>query len=53
MAAEVMRAGLAGLAIWGSDHADVPREQIVGTALNVLWIGLDRVRQGETWSASS
>lgn len=53
MAAEVMRAGLAGLAIWWSDHPDVPREQIVGTALNVLWIGLDRVRQGETWSASS
>ena len=53
MAAEVMRAGLAGLAIWWSDHPAVPREEIVGTALNVLWIGLDRVRQGETWSASS
>jgi AcrR family transcriptional regulator len=49
MAAEVMRAGLAGLAIWWSDHPDVPREQIVATALDVLWVGLERVRQGETW----
>jgi AcrR family transcriptional regulator len=49
MAAEVMRAGLAGLAIWWSDHPEVPREQIVATAVNVLWIGLERVRRGESW----
>jgi AcrR family transcriptional regulator len=52
MAAEVMRAGLAGLAIWWSDHPDVPREQIVATALNVLWVGLERVRQGEAWDGT-
>jgi AcrR family transcriptional regulator len=50
MAAEIMRAGLAGLAIWWSDHPEVPREQIVSTALNVLWVGLERVRQGERWN---
>jgi AcrR family transcriptional regulator len=49
MAAQVMRGGLAGLAMWWSDHPEVPREQIVATALNVLWIGLDRVRRGETF----
>jgi AcrR family transcriptional regulator len=49
MAAEVMRSGLAGLAIWWSDHPDVPREQIVATALNMMWLGLDRLRSGETW----
>ena len=49
MAAEVMRSGLAGLAIWWSDHPDVPREQIVATALNMMWLGLDRLRGGETW----
>ena len=47
MAAEIMRSGLAGLAIWWSDHPEVPREEIVATALNVLWIGLERVRRGE------
>jgi AcrR family transcriptional regulator len=50
MAAEVMRAGLAGLAIWWSDHPDVPRERIVATALDVIWIGLERVRKGESWN---
>jgi AcrR family transcriptional regulator len=51
MAAEVVRSGLAGLAIWWSEHPEVPREQVVATALNVLWIGLERVRRGETWRA--
>jgi AcrR family transcriptional regulator len=46
MAAEVMRAGLAGLAIWWSDHPHVPRERIVTTAVNVLWVGFERVRRG-------
>jgi len=46
-AAELIRAGLAGLAIWWSDHPEVPRERIVGTAVNVLWVGLERMRAGE------
>ena len=44
MAAEVMRAGLTGLAIWWSDHPEVPRERIVETAVNAIWIGFERVR---------
>jgi hypothetical protein len=51
MAAELMRAGLAGLAIWWNDHPEVPREQVVATAINVLWIGLERVRRGEVRTA--
>ena len=47
MAAEVIRAGLTGLAIWWSERPHVPREQIVATAVNVVWIGLERVRRGE------
>ena len=49
MAAEVIRSGLTGLAIWWQGHPDVPRERIVATALNVVWIGFERVRAGETW----
>ena len=49
MAAEVVRAGLTGLAIWWSDHPDVPRERIVATAVNTIWIGLERAGRGETW----
>jgi len=51
MAAEVMRAGLTGLAIWWTEHPEVPREQIVETAVNAIWIGFERVRRGERWTA--
>jgi AcrR family transcriptional regulator len=51
MAAEVIRAGLTGLAIWWSEHPHVPREQIVATAVNAVWIGFERVRRGEGWRA--
>ncbi len=46
MAAEIMRAGLTGLAVWWSEHPHVPREQIVSTAVNVLWTGFERSRGG-------
>jgi AcrR family transcriptional regulator len=49
MAAEVIRAGLTGLAIWWSEHPEVPRERIVATAINALWIGFERVSRGERW----
>jgi AcrR family transcriptional regulator len=44
MAAETIRAGLAGLAIWWDEHPHVPRERIVETAMNVLWTGFERLR---------
>jgi AcrR family transcriptional regulator len=44
MAAEVIRAGLAGLAIWWDEHPHVPRDRIVATAVNALWVGFERVR---------
>lgn len=46
LAAEIMRSGLAGLAIWWSEHPHVRREQIVRAAVNVLWIGFERVSAG-------
>jgi hypothetical protein len=49
MAAEVIRGGLTELAIWWSEHPDVPREQMVATAMNTIWIGFERVSGGETW----
>jgi len=50
MAAEVIRAGLTGLAIWWSHHPEVPRERIVETAINAVWIGFERVSRGERWT---
>jgi AcrR family transcriptional regulator len=49
MAAEVIRSGLTGLAIWWSEHPDVPRERIVATAINAVWLGFERVQRGERW----
>jgi hypothetical protein len=50
MAAEVIRAGLTGLAIWWADHPEVPRERIVATAMNAIWIGFERAGRGESWT---
>jgi AcrR family transcriptional regulator len=49
MAWEVVRAVLQGLALWWYDHQHVPRSHVVTTAMNSLWLGLERVTQGETW----
>lgn len=46
---QVLRGVLQGLAIWWVDHPEVPREQVVATAMNTLWVGLERVRDGEAW----
>ena len=43
MAAEILRSGLTGLAMWWADHPHVTREQVVRAALNVVWTGLERV----------
>jgi AcrR family transcriptional regulator len=50
MAAELIRSGLTGLALWWQDHPEIPREQIVATALNVLWVGFERLGRGERWA---
>jgi AcrR family transcriptional regulator len=50
MAAEVMRAGLIGLALWWGEHPHIPRSRVVAAAVNVLWIGFERVRRGEAWA---
>jgi hypothetical protein len=51
MASEVIRGGLTELAIWWSEHPKVPREQIVATAMNTVWIGFERVSAGVSWQA--
>jgi AcrR family transcriptional regulator len=45
----VMRGVLQGLAMWWYDHPQVPRGQVVATAMNSLWIGFERVQAGEAW----
>jgi len=53
MAWEVMRAVLQGLALWWYEHQHVQRTQVVTTAMNALWIGFERLQQGESWHPKS
>lgn len=50
MAWVVLRGVLQGLALWWVDHPEVPREQVVATAMNSLWIGFERAAAGEAWT---
>jgi AcrR family transcriptional regulator len=45
----VLRGVLQGLAVWWSEHPEIPRERIVATAMNSLWIGFERAQGGEIW----
>ncbi|MGN6201631.1 MAG: TetR/AcrR family transcriptional regulator [Solirubrobacterales bacterium] len=49
MAWVVLRGVLQGLALWWVEHPEVPREQVVATAMNSLWIGFERAAAGEGW----
>lgn len=46
----VLRGVLQGLAVWWSEHPDVPRERVVRTAMNALWVGFERAQRGEAWA---
>ncbi|HEU0023049.1 MAG TPA: TetR/AcrR family transcriptional regulator [Thermoleophilaceae bacterium] len=35
---------------WWADHREVPREQLVETAMDFAWLGLDRLSRGERWT---
>src|SRR6185295_10771839 len=37
----VLRGVLQGLAIWWTDNPGVPRERVVATAMNALWLGFE------------
>jgi AcrR family transcriptional regulator len=50
---EVVRAALQGLALWWYDHQDVPRQDVVATAMNALWIGFERAGAGERWAGAA
>jgi AcrR family transcriptional regulator len=49
MAWVVLRGVLQGLAIWWHEHPQVPRERVVATAMNAIWVGFERVLGGEVW----
>ncbi len=48
---EIVRSALQGLALWWHENQHVSRDQIVATAMNVLWIGFERFGAGTYWPA--
>ena len=50
---EIMRSVLQGLALWWYDHQHVPLDRVVATAMNALWVGFDRARDGDVWAVSA
>jgi AcrR family transcriptional regulator len=46
---EVFNAVLQGLALWWYHNQHVPRERVVASAMNALWVGFERVGEGEVW----
>ena len=53
MAWEALRGVLQTLALWWHDNRHVPRERVVATAMNSVWLGLDRLSRGEHWPSGS
>ncbi len=50
MAWVVLRGVLQGLALWWVERPEVPRERVVATAMNSLWIGFERAASGAAWT---
>jgi AcrR family transcriptional regulator len=51
MVAQQLLGAWRGVAIWWDDHRDVPRERLLKALMDVSWLGLERLSQGEQWEA--
>jgi AcrR family transcriptional regulator len=49
MAAQQIVGSLRGLANWWDEHRDVPRERLLATHMDLIWMGLERLSRGEAW----
>jgi AcrR family transcriptional regulator len=54
---QMLAQGLVGavqsLANWWSDHPTVRREKLVEQTMDFVWLGLERLSQGESWSVAT
>jgi AcrR family transcriptional regulator len=50
--AQLLVGALQSLASWWSDHQELPRERIVEMTMDFVWLGLQRVGQGERWQTA-
>ena len=50
MLAQMLVGSIQSLANWWAAHQQIPRERLVGRAMDFAWVGLDRLRTGERWA---
>jgi AcrR family transcriptional regulator len=53
MAAVMIVGSAVSLASWWADHPEVSRAKMVGLAMDVMWLGLERVRAGDRYAAGT
>jgi AcrR family transcriptional regulator len=53
MLAQALVGAVQALANWWADHPAVRREKIVEQTMDFVWLGLDRLSQGESWSVAA
>jgi len=53
MLAQLTMSGLNGLAAWWWDNQDAPREQVVGTAVDLLWSGIAALGRGGSFEGGA
>ncbi len=49
--AQMLVGAVQTMANWWADNPSVPRRQMVETAMDFAWLGLDRLSRGERWTA--
>jgi len=51
MVAEQIVGAVQSLANWWDENRDVPRETVLGIAMDFMWLGMERLGAGERWQA--
>lgn len=49
MIAQQQIGAIQSLADWWGEHRDVPKEEVVAAVMELAWVGLERISQGERW----
>lgn len=49
MIAQQQIGAIQSLADWWGEHREVPRERVVAAVMELAWLGMDRVSQGQRW----
>jgi AcrR family transcriptional regulator len=49
MVAEQIVGAVQSLANWWDENREIPRERVLGIAMDFMWLGMERLGEGERW----